>query len=581
SGNGNGSPYSWNNGVSDGVSFTPTATTTYVVNGTLNGCSQSDTILVTVNSLPTVNGGTDTIICAGQSIILSGNGNGSPYSWNNGVSDGVSFTPTATTTYVVSGILNGCSNSDTVLVTVNSLPIVSVSLSAPICEGENATLTASGGVIFAWSTGASTSSITETPATTTTYTVTVTDGNNCSDNATATIIVNPAPLANAGADFTICIGDTATLSGTGGITYLWNDGNNSFTTSTILVNPIVSTVYSLSVTDNSGCSASDTAMVYVTPSKDIFGHVSYSGGPVTSGMAVLYKYVQFQSRFDSVQYVPLDPSTGDYVFTNINYGEYIVKVVVDSASYPMLINTYYGDDFLWDGDSVLVINHTCATNTTLDSITMVELTGTGGGVGLIIGQIIEGISFGRVEGEPIPGVDIELGKNPGGIIATTQTNGNGQYTFSGVADGNYTIYVDIPGLGRDSSYTFDIDSTNNQFLNQNYIADSNSVFMNPTSTVGISILAAALENKFSVYPNPVKGNTTIEYTIQQMTESKITLEIYSILGVKISTLVNASQQEGIYKYNLNPQNYQLNSGVYLISLSIDGQTSTKRIVVME
>ncbi|MES2396755.1 MAG: T9SS type A sorting domain-containing protein, partial [Bacteroidota bacterium] len=91
----------------------------------------------------------------------------------------------------------------------------------------------------------------------------------------------------------------------------------------------------------------------------------------------------------------------------------------------------------------------------------------------------------------------------------------------------------------------------------------------------------AVENKFSVYPNPVKGNTTIEYTILQMTESKITLEVYSILGLKINTLVNASQQAGIYKYNFNPQNNNLNSGVYFITLTIDGKTSTKRIVVME
>ncbi|MES2141219.1 MAG: PKD-like domain-containing protein [Bacteroidota bacterium] len=582
SGNGNGFPYTWNNGVSDGVSFTPTATTTYVVTGTINGCSQNDTVFVTVKSLPVVNGGNDTTICAGQSAILSGNGNGAPYTWNNGISNGVSFTPTATTTYAVSGILNGCANSDTVLVTVNSLPLVAISASAPICEGQNETLTANGGVLFAWSTGATTNSITVTPATTTTYTVTVTDVNACSDVATATVIVNPAPIANAGVDFTICIGDTASLAGAGGVIYVWTDGTTTFNTSTISASPIASTVYSLSVTDNLGCSAFDTAMVNVTPSKDIFGNVRYSGGPVTNGMAVLYKYVQFQSRFDSVQYVPLNPTTGDYVFNSVNYGEYLVKVFADSASYPTLINTYYGDDFLWDGDSVQVIDHTCASNTILDSITMVELTGTGGGIGLIIGQIIEGISFGRVEGEPIEGVDVKLGKNPGGsIVATTTTDSTGHFTFSGVSNGNYTIYVDIPGLGRDSTYTFTIDSTNNQFVNQNYIADSNSVFMNPTSTVGISNPANAFENKFSVYPNPVIGNTTIEYSILQMTDSKTILEITTVLGVKITSLVNTTQQTGTYKYNFNPQNYQLNSGVYFITLTIDGKTSTKRIVVME
>ncbi|MES2284032.1 MAG: PKD-like domain-containing protein, partial [Bacteroidota bacterium] len=171
SGNGNGSSYTWNNGVSDGVSFTPTATTTYVVSGILNGCSQSDTILVTVNTLPAVNGGSDTVICAGQSTILSGNGNGSPYSWNNGVSDGISFTPTATTTYVVSGILNGCSNSDTVLVTVNPLPLVNGGNDTIICTGQSIILSGNGnGSPYSWNNGVS-DGFSFTPTATTTYVV--------------------------------------------------------------------------------------------------------------------------------------------------------------------------------------------------------------------------------------------------------------------------------------------------------------------------------------------------------------------------------------------------------------------------
>ncbi|MDO9186392.1 MAG: YCF48-related protein [Bacteroidia bacterium] len=580
-----GATYVWSTGsTAISITETPVATTIYFVTGTDgNNCSANDTVQVTVNSLPIIAAGADVSVCAGQSTTLLASGGGVTYLWSTGaITNSIIETPSATTSYFVTGTDgNNCTQNDTVQVTVNSLPIVTISLSVPICEGQSETLTASGGAIFAWSTGASTNSITETPAITTTYTVTVTDINNCSDNGTATIIVNPLPIANAGADQTICIGDTAALAGAGGISYVWTDGGTSFNTPTVLVNPIASTQYTLTVTDNSGCMASDMAMIYVTPSKAISGNVHYSGGPVTSGTAVLYKYEQFQTRFDSIQIKPLDLS-GNYLFDSINQGQYLVKIFADSASYPSLINTYYGDDFLWNGDSVHVINHSCNLNTTLDSVTMVELTGTGGGMGLIIGKIIEGISFGRQDGDPIPGVDVKLGKNPGGsIAATANTDSSGHFTFSGVADGNYTIYVDIPGLGRDSSYTFTVDSINNQFLNQNYIADSNIVYINPTSTVGISNPATIFENKFSVYPNPVKGNTTIEYTIHQMTDSKTTLEVTTLLGVKISSLVNANQQAGTYKYNFNPQNYQLDFGVYFVTLTINGKTTTKRIIVIE
>ena len=80
------SSYSWDNSVTDGVPFTPSATTTYVVTGTaLGGCSATDQVTITVNPLPTtVNAGADQTVCAGTSITLIGNGAVS-YSWDNGV----------------------------------------------------------------------------------------------------------------------------------------------------------------------------------------------------------------------------------------------------------------------------------------------------------------------------------------------------------------------------------------------------------------------------------------------------------------------------------------------------------------
>jgi hypothetical protein len=57
-------------------------------------------------------------VCAGTPVTLSGSG-ASTYTWNNGVSNGVAFTPTATTTYTVTGTnANGCVNTDQVVVMV-------------------------------------------------------------------------------------------------------------------------------------------------------------------------------------------------------------------------------------------------------------------------------------------------------------------------------------------------------------------------------------------------------------------------------------------------------------------------------
>ncbi len=110
---------SWNNGVINGLYFTPSSTQTYLATGTdANNCSNSDEVQITVNSLPVISAGEDQTVCPGVFVTLNATG-GINYQWNNGVTNGNSFIPTATQSYIAAGSdIDGCSNSDTVLVTV-------------------------------------------------------------------------------------------------------------------------------------------------------------------------------------------------------------------------------------------------------------------------------------------------------------------------------------------------------------------------------------------------------------------------------------------------------------------------------
>jgi len=150
--NGSGAvSYSWDNGISDGVYFSPLFTNTYTVTGTDgNGCENSDQVDVTVNALPTVGAGVDQSVCEGDPVTVSGTG-ASSYTWDNGVSDGVAFNATTTTTYTVTGTdVNGCENTDNIVVTVTSSPnVVAVAAADSVCVNwENVTLSGSpaGGV---------------------------------------------------------------------------------------------------------------------------------------------------------------------------------------------------------------------------------------------------------------------------------------------------------------------------------------------------------------------------------------------------------------------------------------------------
>jgi hypothetical protein len=59
------------------------------------------------------------IVCLGQSVTLSGSGAAS-YSWSNSVVNAESFVPTMTTTYFLTGTdLNNCSNTDSIIITID------------------------------------------------------------------------------------------------------------------------------------------------------------------------------------------------------------------------------------------------------------------------------------------------------------------------------------------------------------------------------------------------------------------------------------------------------------------------------
>src|SRR5574343_545241 len=95
--------YTWNNGVTNGVAFAPAATTTYTVTGTsAAGCINTDQVVVTVNPLPLVNAGPDISVCTSTPVTLNGSG-ASIYVWSGGITNGVAFTPAATTTYTLTG----------------------------------------------------------------------------------------------------------------------------------------------------------------------------------------------------------------------------------------------------------------------------------------------------------------------------------------------------------------------------------------------------------------------------------------------------------------------------------------------
>ncbi|MNJ83217.1 hypothetical protein D3C87_06330 [compost metagenome] len=182
----------WNNGIQDGVDFFPTSTMNYIATATsVHGCENSDTVSVAVNTLPTVNAGTDQAVCRQTSITLTATG-ATNFVWNNGVTNGTAFNATVAGNYIVTGTdANGCQDKDTLVLTLYAVPSINLGSDMTICANNfPVNLNGPGGYPnYSWSNGATTQNTTGTQAGS--YILTVTNSNGCQDKDTVVIISNP------------------------------------------------------------------------------------------------------------------------------------------------------------------------------------------------------------------------------------------------------------------------------------------------------------------------------------------------------------------------------------------------------
>ncbi len=226
-----------------------------------NGCSGTSTANLVVNQLPNVSAGLDQSVCQGTMVTLNGAG-ASTYSWSGSVVNGVPFTANSTATYSVSGTdINGCVNSDQVIITALDLPQIVAGNDQSVCAGEAVTLNGSGAGTLNWSEGIE-NGVSFVPANTMTYTLSGTDANGCVGTDQMTVVVNALPSINGGADVTVCEGTAVTLNGSGGVSYLWTNGGVD---GQPFMQGVGSTIYSVTGTDANGCVGTDDVTVTVVP----------------------------------------------------------------------------------------------------------------------------------------------------------------------------------------------------------------------------------------------------------------------------------------------------------------------------
>jgi hypothetical protein len=105
------------------------------------------------------------------------------------------------------------------------------------------------------------------------------------------------------------------------------------------------------------------------------------------------------------------------------------------------------------------------------------------------------------------------------------------------------------------------------------------------TTLALQAGVAALPKEYSLrgnYPNPFNAKTIISFALPQ--ESRVTLDIYNILGQKVKTLVDGAMPAGYHNLEWDGSDHNglgVSSGVYLYKLKADNFTRVNRMTLLK
>ena len=517
-----GNNYSWSTGASTNqITVTPTENTIYTVTVSDNGeCPTTEEVTVLVNANPTANITGNLTICEGESTTLTASG-GTSFNWNTGDdTQQITVNPAQNTNYDVEVTdANGCSDTHQVTVVVNPNPTANIAGNLTICEGESTTLTASGGISFAWNTGDDTNQITVNPAQNTNYDVEVTDANGCSDTHQVTVVVNPNPTANITGNLTICEGESTTLTASGGTSFAWNIGDD---TNQITVNPTQNTNYNIEVTDANGCTDTHqvTVVVNPNPTANITGNLTICEGESTTLTASGGTSFNWNTGSDDTNQITVNPTQ------NTNYDVEVTDANGCTDTHQVAVTVNTGENCC---ETVVSIEYE-NTNDLPVCVTADDYIKAGNyGLGNTIVSNVQEVQF-------TAGNYISL--DPGFLVES-----------GGVFDAQVT------GSSAPSINVNETEALNKTELTTNTLSNENTQLL--------------------IFPNPFTTRTTANYRLFEAAE--VSLSVYDLAGKKVELLIDHQiQKEGTYKVSFDSCN--LKQGIYLCVLEIDGEKRISKLL---
>lgn len=403
-------------------------------------------------------------------------------------------------------------------------------------------------------------------------TMQVTNINGCSIivNASTPVYIYPSPqdsiisLSNANCGLT---NGAFEITGIGNGPFTYNvSGVGGYTSNTTLNNNLSAGLYYINITDGNGCGSSTLlSIANVSNLTNITGNIQTANGDNAFNTSVLLFDANDTIGAMSVSYSTITDANGNYSFANLAEGNYIIAALPDTSSFPNSLLTYGNGAAVWFESDTLQV--TCLTQevvdiTLLDAVLQIGSAQIGGFASEYTFNMLNNINL------------VLIDENTHEPVARTTTDASGNYNFSGVNAGYYSVYIDVPGLLHNSAYTFNIAPADifwdkSYFLNfDNRTIDTVFFFVGVHENSGLET---------NVYPNPFKEQTIISYTLPSALH--VNIEVYNFVGQKIESLVNESQTAGLH--NIIFTSADNAKGIYFIKLTAGTHQKTIKVISIE
>lgn len=463
----------------------------------------------------------------------------------------------------------------------NAKPLVNLGQDRGFCSKEGITLDAgfSAGASYAWNTGAKTQTI--EVHTSGLYSVAVTNSYGTT-NAQVTLTAKSKPILTYNKQTIVkCSGENITLAApaNSGYSYQWSASHSPlFSSNERTLQVIVPGMYSVRIS-NGGCDMIDT--VYVEDRQG--ARVAFMNQSCCFGYSDLRAELYAKNQQGNFYlYKTASAPSGGSVFDSIPAGEYIYESHVNQLT--MLtdnnpwVDTYHNGKTDWKTVTAFKLN--CLTDTTI-AFEMAKMkmdfafNGTGaisGTIQVIGGQINAPYRKMIAQINDVCDTKIMLYEGAGNLIASTCPDANGNYSFTNLPAGNYTIKIERTGYELQSVFTTSVEN-GEKVVNVNFSVDEGKQTIVSGMVNGIKPVSVSGLLNVRLSPNPARIYSSLEFELKYAGNVSITI---SDLSGRILSMRNCQLLEGKNKLQLDVQQLY---GMYFVKVSTSTATEITRLIV--